>query len=192
MKLQEVSVQVQLSNNDLRNFQMSTLCRQAFIWVYAVLLVGSISYIVYSAVNNQIEDVPMMAWIIMFVGLALLLTLFTTMQKAKKSRFLKEIKTYTVTDETVKMESESLAANLKWEDFVKYLKTKQAIYLYMNANSAHVLPVRDLSGEEIQFIVELAKAKIKRKSRWTSLGFRFLFYILIFLITVGLMQYLTR
>jgi hypothetical protein len=88
------------------------------------------------------------------------------------------------------MESASASVNTLWSDIKKVVNTKNAIYLFIATNAAHIFPTRYIAGHDeiMTMIKQLTPKKSRDKGKFNLLK-HLLIYVLIFLITVGVVQY---
>jgi hypothetical protein len=187
MTTNEITIVVNLSSKDIMKFQFSFFLRQWYFWLFSFLFVMSTSVIVYSLKTKNLSDVPSPALFFFLFMLFFLFIIFRSSKKAFNNKFVKEEKRYLISEERLLLESESITQKILWNDLVRTILTKESIYLFISSNSAHIIPLRELTMEQRQFLSHIMKTKVKKQkpSFVRPLGI----CLILFLVTIGIVRY---
>ena len=184
----QVIIKTKISSRDIFIFQFSYLIRQWYSWIILYFSLISIVNIITRLVASRLSEVPPMSWFFSFMILIFFLSIFIGSKRSAKNKFILEEKTYTISEEYLFLESESTTQKILWKDFSKYVLTKRFVYLFVANNSAHFIPISELSNEEKQFIIQNVKSKVKKHKNGCL--FAILIFLIIFVVTVGIIQFL--
>ncbi|NRD81066.1 YcxB family protein [Bacillus sp. BRMEA1] len=73
------------------------------------------------------------------------------------------VRTYTINQDGISFFSSELQASMKWSNISKFVQTKRYIYLYINADSAYVFPLRTISEEQLKEFIGYIPLTVKKK-----------------------------
>jgi hypothetical protein len=183
----QLILKAKLSSKDLLVFQVSFLIRQWYMWILILSSLSSIGVIVYRLATGEISEVPTQSWFFSLILIIFLLSLFINSRKSIKNKFVYEEKTYKISEEYFMMETESTTQKVLWKDFVKYILTKRFVYLFVSNNSAHLVPLDELTNDEKLFLIQIVKSKVNKQKSGCILAL--IICLVLFLVTVGIVQY---
>ncbi len=192
MESSELMIKVNLSRKDILRFQISYFVRQWYAWLFSLLfIISGYTMINKISTGGSLSEVPNQAWIFVLFYIAFFILLLTNSKKSLNNRFINEEKKYRFSQENIWLESESTTQRMNWNDVQKYIITKNAIYLFVSSNSAHVIPFRSLSSEQTDQLIRLVTVKIHHKQKKNVLGILFI-ALLSFVLVVEIIQYILR
>jgi hypothetical protein len=116
--------------------------------------------------------------------------IYNSAKKSFKNRLVHEEKVYTIKDDCLTIKSDSTFLELKWSDFQKIKKSKNAQYFYISKNQAIIIPSRCLNDQEYKDVFILAKTNIKPASQKRTLFFIGI-YLVIFLVVIGVIRFIS-
>ncbi|WP_169306728.1 YcxB family protein [Cohnella pontilimi] len=189
--VQASTVGIELTKKDILDFNFSFWRKNGTLWI--MLFFG---FVILLAVMAEIADGrPFQDYVSFLVFLLIIILMpFLMYFSAKRSfnnKFLQEKKTYVFTPEGFTATSASTSVNTLWTDVQKVQMTKNTVLLFIASNAAHILPRRYLTGHpEIYTMIQQyipKESRKKGKSRWLR---NVVFYMVIFLVTVAIVQFM--
>ncbi|WP_420319377.1 YcxB family protein [Gorillibacterium massiliense] len=88
------------------------------------------------------------------------------------------------------MESASTNQKINWADIKKYVITKNGLSLFVSANSAHLIPLASMSNADRDTLIRLVVSKVPQQKR--NVLPSIFFYLLIFLVVIGIIQFMSK
>ncbi|GHT80000.1 hypothetical protein FACS1894130_10330 [Spirochaetia bacterium] len=141
---------IQLNINHFK----ATLVNKKYILIYIILILSFSLFIGINIYNNTLISIintikdeyifPVIVFIIIYF-------IFKRMQLKKlfdSNKILSEKKHYTITEDVIKIESESINDIITKEKINKIIYDKNTIYIYMSLTNVHLIKKRYLNNRE--------------------------------------------
>ncbi|MFC5472289.1 YcxB family protein [Cohnella suwonensis] len=191
MEVKEFTVTVKLTREDIMQMNLSYLARQGYIWIFAVLFILATTRIAVDFAAREFSGYTPMAIFVFIMMIVLIYSLLSGSKKSFESKFVQEERRYTFSENDIYMESESTTQRLLWSDLVRALTLPKFVVLFLAHNSVHLIPTRAMSPEQVQAIKQAIKDKVRKdkKSGLRRFLIRTAIYLVVFLVTVGIVQY---
>ncbi|BBH22447.1 hypothetical protein Back11_37920 [Paenibacillus baekrokdamisoli] len=189
----DISVEVKLTSKDLVQFNFGYLFRKsAMAILLTVTFIILVSWI--SIISNQgYFSVPGVVWFWLLFMILIPIVTYRSAKKSYNNKFIQETKSYEFSEEGIRLASESMSALIKWNDLRQVITTKNAMYFFITDRSAQILPLRCVTEAQKNSLLSLIKEKVvHKKKRFGVLVLIMIFiYLMIFLVTVGVFQYIS-
>jgi hypothetical protein len=146
-----IKFKVNLSLEDYRNFNYSHIYSgnkgRFIIIVNALLLIFSL-LLIPSALYNG-EQIPMTAWIALFMPFLYLIILpvmifFSTKRAFKTDKFLSEEQNYAINNQNIEITTVSSKVNIGWDKIYLIKERKNYIFVYIARTKALIMPKRNM------------------------------------------------
>ncbi|RED55520.1 YcxB family protein [Cohnella lupini] len=187
---EQEKIEVELTSRDVVDFNFTYVKRNGGLWVIAFLGIGFFAnFIIQLSLGRPFESY---AFSIFFVLISALypVMLYRGAVRSSQNKFLQEKKSYDFTSEGFRMDSESTTSKVLWPDVQRVIVSKKGIYLFIASNAGHLFPRRFLEGKDRIRTMVLQYTTPKSRTRGKSKLPKLLaVYLLIFLVTVGIVQF---
>lgn len=116
--------------------------------------------------------------------------IYNSAKKSFKNRLVHEEKVFIIKDDSITIKSDSSFLELKWSDFNRIKKSRNAQYFYISKNQAIIIPSRCLNDQEYIDVFILARANIKTTYKKRTLYFVGI-YLVVFLVVIGVFRFIS-
>ncbi|WP_425489433.1 YcxB family protein [Cohnella thailandensis] len=157
-----------------------------------VSLLGIVFLIYFIVQLSRGQPFGSYAFSLFFILISVLLPimLYRGAVQSSRNKFYTEKKIYEFTPEGFRMESESSNAKVQWSDVQRVIINKHGIFLIIFSNAGHLFPQRFLEGKDgiRKMVLQYTSPQSRKKSKSKFL-LKLGLYLLIFLVTVGIVQF---
>ncbi|MEK0313333.1 YcxB family protein [Cohnella sp. 56] len=183
-------IEIELTSRDMVDFNFSYMKRNGAIWIFPFLgIIFLINVIAQLSLGKPFGSYAFSLFFVIF-SVLLPVTIYRSAVRSYQNKFLQEKKRYEFTPEGFRMESESTTAKVLWPDVQRVIVNKKGIYLFIASNAAHLFPQRFLTGKDRIRTMIMQYTTTKSRSRGKSkLWVSVVIYLLIFIVTVGIVQF---
>ena len=193
MEDNQEKLEVQLTLRDVVRYNFAYANRSGSLWIILLGGTGFLIHLIYQlSAGKSFESYAFSLIFVVFCFLFPFL-IYRVAVRSYQNKFAKETRTYRFTPEGFSMETDSSTMKVLWSDVQRVIVDRDGIYLFVSSNAGHLLPERYLAGNDRirSMAIQLTppKSKSAGKSRlWRTLAV----YLAIFLITFGIVQFLSK
>jgi|GEM_PF-2605398 len=191
-----INCQFELAPQEIVRFQLMHLYTNPAVLLITALGLAQIAFVIVKLAKDGLSafpDVNLFSW--MLIGLILIVPIaaYRGGRRLAANRFVQETRSYTLTAEGMEYVSPSQSARLAWSDFKYWRQSKGMLVFYVNPTCAHLIPVGSFaSAAALEQAIAWARAGMpgggKRRKNW---ALRILLFLLIFLVTAGVIHFLS-
>jgi hypothetical protein len=187
---EQEKIEIELTSRDVVDFNFVYVKRNGGLWsIFFLGVVFLANCIIQMSLGRPFGSYAFSMFFVLFSVLYPIM-LYRGAVRSYQNKFLKEKKSYDFTPEGFRMESESTTSKVLWPDVQRVIVNKKGIYLFIASNAGHLFPQRFLEGKDRIRTMVLQYTTPKSRSRGKSkFLMRVALYLLIFLITVGIVQF---
>ena len=99
----------------------------------------------------------------LLIAILLVLLYVIPIREYKNNKALHEIRSYIINKETITVNAESFNSVIKWDIINNISENKKYYFIWQSRNSAHIIPKKILTNEDIIFLEEVKRIRFSKR-----------------------------